>query len=163
MKYNKKGAGESPIINWVILIAIMVVAFIFIKMFIIDAAGSNFSSQIAKIKSESCITNGERAKATGTVPLDRDFGPTSGDGYPDACDICLGGNNKLDADLDGMPDACDNDPSKPPSKGMSSKAVCENGSGNERNEKTQRTERSAKWNPETGQCVLDCYKKGCTA
>ena len=47
---------------------------------------------------------GLKSIVAGTLATDSDG---DGDGVPDACDICPGGDDALDTDGDGIPDFCD--------------------------------------------------------
>jgi hypothetical protein len=73
---------------------------------------------------------------------DNDYGNNVGDGYPDSCDICLGGDDSIDTDRDGIPDACDNE-NKKPAKGITLESICKLVSG--------------EWKEAIRQCTLQCY------
>jgi hypothetical protein len=146
---NKKGEMTR---DWVVgIVILLLLAAVVIYIFIIKPLGTadqQFSAQILKITNDACKLKGERAKAEGTEFTDKD-----GDCYPDVCDICLGGSNNQDKDLDGMPDDCDDDPDHAPKKGMTFKQVCEDGGKGD-------------WNEDTKQCKLNTYdamNKKCTS
>jgi hypothetical protein len=136
---NKK--GDKMMDMAVGIIIVLLLAAVVIYVFIIKPLGSadeQFSAQLLKIQNDACKLKGERAKAEGTVFTDKD-----GDCFPDACDICLGGINNQDNDLDGMPNDCDKHKDTAPTKGITFQDVCKGAKGT--------------WTQETKQCKLTTY------
>jgi len=104
---NKKSmeGGMVPILMTLVVVAL--VGFILLKFFGKSSgeAGTFFSSETLKAKDSKCKFDMQRALEEGrTKPTD-----TDNDGRPDACDVCVNGNNDEDYDLDGMPKDCDKD------------------------------------------------------
>ncbi|MBI4450510.1 hypothetical protein HY642_00920 [Candidatus Woesearchaeota archaeon] len=110
-----------------------------------------------KIQGCEIITSRQRG-------IDNDFPGKTGDGLADTCDICLGGDDHLDQNNNGIPDACDctvaftmdgkcgaEDKDWAPA-GSSLKAACN---------KAKMCEKDDCWNDAKGQCVLPCYADGC--
>ncbi len=98
--------------------------------------GAKYNQLELQANARSC----QSQAALSAVFFDNDFGRNQGDGYPDSCDVCLGGNDNNDKDLDGFPDACDKDPENQPDKKAKMKDICKGA-----------------WNAEKQQCRLDCY------
>lgn len=148
---DKKGISQLMTII-VFIIPILVVAGIILWNLAKGGAflGGTTTELELKATSRSCLAQpGIDARA----PFDADFGTAGGDGYPDTCDLCLGGDDSLDADGDGIPDACDNDPNNPPEKRKYTMVkICE---GNEFGYKNRYG--GAYWDTRKEQCVLNCY------
>lgn len=83
-----------------------------------------------------------------TAFFDNDYGKNQGDGFPDGCDLCKGGDDAKDQDVDGMPDACDNDPRNAPERGKRLGEICEEAKGGK-----------GKWDQKRFQCTLPNYGK----
>jgi hypothetical protein len=106
------------------------------------AFGASYNKMQVQANERACLA---QAGLAATV-FDNDFGRNQGDGYPDSCDICLGGDDNKDSDGDGIPDACDDDRDNPPKKGIGLKQACEHAKGG-----------AGKWNEARQQCMLPCY------
>jgi len=140
---NKKGA-EMPM-NVVVLAALLGVFLVVMLMYqgkVFAGARVTFSEADMKKDVGLCKFRGETSKGF----TDKDFG-ASGDGYPDSCDFCLGGNEEKDTDADGIPDACDNDLTSTPKKDESLSDIC---SSSKKGVFTAGT---------FNQCKLNCYDK----
>ena len=154
---NKKGISMGP--NLMIIIAIGVVVLlvvIFIVPKYLFGAEKSFGDLAMQSRMELCKLKGARQK----IFADNDFGPRKGDTYPDSCDFCLGGDDRLDildpatglpvndVDNDGIPNACDNFPRARTDKKLSIAKIC--------NAAKLCTSKKC-WKKETEQCVLTCY------
>ena len=122
---KKKGISLGP--NLMIILAIGVIVFL-VVVFIVPkylfGAEKSFGDLALQSRMELCKLTGARQK----VFVDNDFGLRDGDTYPDSCDFCLGGDDRLDIldlktgfpvndiDNDGIPNACDDDPYNPADK-----------------------------------------------
>jgi cytoskeletal protein RodZ len=151
MKRKKTGQMSLEILVSVglLLIIFAVIWWIFIKK---PAETSNefFNTQSAQLKTDVCKMQGIRGTAEGISFKDRDS-----DKYPDSCDICIGGDNKIDGDLDGMPDACDNEPEKKPTKQITFQKMCEDSKVGGKWVESAITAGAEK--STSGQCVLRKY------
>ena len=134
---QKKAQGLS--FSMIIIAILCLVILIILSYFIYTRFGSAnkvFSTQELKIKNDACRLKGSRADRQGIEYADID-----NDGYPDSCDICVGGDNLKDKDLDGMPDACDKYPDKQPRKKEKIADICKH-----------------IWDKETERCILKSNK-----
>jgi hypothetical protein len=109
--------------------------------------GAKYNALELQVNANACREQGQFALSQGRVIFDNDFGNLAGDGFPDGCDSCLGGDDrKVDQDGDFIPDACDNDPQNPPEKGIGLKKICE--------EAGKRHKVEGQWDDKKKQCRL---------
>lgn len=73
-----------------------------------------------------------------------------GDGLPNSCEVCVGGNDYEQTDDDRLPDPCDADPLSAPGKGKPYKNI---------KESCLKAEGGGRWNPKTLQCCLTTGNK----
>ena len=127
-----------------IAIAILVLLVVIVVSVLLYQGSSPASKEVSSYARQLSISSCERKGISGTA-FDNDFGKGKGDGFPDSCDVCLGGDDRNDYDADYIPDACDDEPKKPAKK-ANLKEICENAGGI--------------WKKDTKQCELKCYKTG---
>jgi hypothetical protein len=132
---NKKGMQWEMIVMAVILLVIMG-----ISLWYVTKGGALFGSKYNQLELQSQIQSCKAQSVVSPTAFDNDFGKGQGDLFSDSCDICLGGNDAVDSDNDGMPDACDKEKTNPPAKNAKIGEVC-NGT----------------WDDKKGQCVRQCY------
>jgi len=138
---NKKGlALETVIVAVLLLIVLVTISFNLWRSQTLF--GAKYNELELKTNARSCQAQGALAE----VKFDKDFG-NMGDGFPDGCDLCLGGDDAQDKDNDGIPDSCDPDDENPPEKKMTLKSLCES------------KEVKGTWNDKKKQCKLPCYLK----
>lgn len=124
---NKKAV--SPLM-WAIIVIIPMLIILGIVMFNLFNVQSLWTKSYDEFEMKARVGSC-KAFSTGEE-LDID-----GDGYPDGCDVCLGGNDATDTDKDGMPDKCDKDPLMAPEKKETAKDICK-----------------GKWDSKRMRCVL---------
>lgn len=156
---KKKGISLGP--NLMIIIAIGLIIFLVVAFIVpkyLFGAGKTFGDLALQSRMELCKVQGARQK----IFVDNDFGVRDGDTYPDSCDFCLGGDDRLDVlnseglpendlDNDGIPNACDNKPGAPAEKKESISEICNN---------AQMCTSKKCWNKDAEQCKLTCYEVG---
>lgn len=132
---RRKGALQMEIIIVAVLLlmVLVVVGAYFYKSQ--KSFGAQYDNIELQSKNRACLAQA----AIGGNFFDNDF-VTGGDGYPDACEVCRGGDNSKDTDVDGMPDACDNDPNNAPKSGETMDKVCK-----------------GTWDKARKQCTRQCY------
>lgn len=106
MKTNKKAQGGVP---WELkdMILVLLVVFIVGAIFYKYIAASSKPLDTIKLNSmnDLCQLSGKRILDDNKV-LNEAIEVNKGDGFPDDCDICLGGNNKAISNSYGIPDDC---------------------------------------------------------
>jgi hypothetical protein len=111
----------------------------------IEAHQSTYSEITLEANRKACLGQG-KWKGCGTNIVDKD-----NDCAADSCDKCLGGNDNVDKNGDGIPDACE-----PinflPDKDTSLADIC-NGAPKCDDDKC--------WVEERGQCKRSCYPNAC--
>lgn len=144
---NKRGLSFEFLVLAILALVIMGFGLYFVTKggFLVS---SNYNQYELQAKTQSC----EAKAAYSTTFFDNDYGNNQGDQVPDSCEICLGGNNKNDADNDGMPNACDNDPTNPPEKGMTMSKICTTRT-------PSNTNPAGTWDEKKFQCTLKTYGK----
>lgn len=95
---NKKGDSKEVM---VVLVLAIIVAVALVYLLFGSSSNANNIASDAQIKSQfarmvSCKLN----KNSNFVDIDKDT-------ISDSCEICVGGNNRNDADSDGIADDCD--------------------------------------------------------
>lgn len=149
---NKKGI--SPVM-WAVIAAILLLVLAgfllwFMQRGMFGGVGVTMTRAEMKAFTRQCKV--EARLAAGEF-IDADFGPGEGDGFPDSCDPCLGGN-ATDQDLDGIPDLCDDDPcSFPEKRKFNMRQICEN-SYAVKNVKLDGKKVEGKWDDKGNRCVL---------
>jgi hypothetical protein len=139
---NKRGMEMTL---GVIVTAILLLALLGFGLYQVGKGGFLVSSKYNQFELQAQTQSCKAQAAMSPTFFDNDFSNNQGDGFPDSCDICLGGDNNRDSDNDGMPDACDKDPNNPPAKGETMDKIC-----------------TGTWNKAKMQCTLQCYKDALT-
>jgi len=99
---KKKGAINLTVAT-IIVASLGVFYLLIMRPIILDSAYAGvtaLSTEMLKGKRTSCESQAEEFIPKGYDDLDED-------GFPDFCDLCLGGDDKKDDDNDGRPDECD--------------------------------------------------------
>jgi len=163
---SESSSGVKLLMAVVLLLLLALVVYTFQDKII--QGGRIFGTYVDTKSVEACYTLGAQTPGRS----DRDFG-ISGDGFPDQCDICLGGDDYVldfkgtqptraqnnDQNANGIPDACEDpnkvalgvkDTTKDPRAACI--ALC----------KSQNIGNPAScWNKERASCIRPCYKDGC--
>jgi hypothetical protein len=138
---NKRGVELT--LNTMI-VAILLLVLLVIGVAMLTRSGKTQGAAYNELELKSKLSGCRASAALSEVVFDKDFSGAKGDGYPDSCDICLGGNDGQDTDADGVPDACDNDPCAKPERGVNLEEVC--------------TKARGTWTESKQQCRLACYR-----
>lgn len=133
---NKKGALHFEMI----VMAVILLVIMGISLWYVTKGGTLFGAKYNQLEMQSQIQSCKAQSIVSPISFDNDFGKGQGDLFPDSCDICLGGNDAVDSDNDGMPDACDKQPDQAPARNAKMNEVCK-----------------GTWDDKKRQCVLQCY------
>lgn len=99
---GKKALATETVVVMVLCLVVMVVLIaIFLKP--ANEAKNTVSSTIARERLQLCLAQGRQTALLSPASLQ----DADRDGYPDSCDVCIGGDDGLDANGDGVPDACE--------------------------------------------------------
>lgn len=132
-----------------IIVAILLMVLLVIGISMLTRSGRTQGAAYNELELKSKLSGCRASAALSEVVFDKDFSGAKGDGYPDSCDICLGGDDGQDSDADGVPDACDNDPCGKAERSLKLAEVCAQARGT--------------WTESKQQCRLACYRSqaGC--
>lgn len=137
---NKKGIESHTLA--IVIAAIPLLILLGIVLFNIFKGQLAFGTEYNRLELVAHSRSCQAQASLSAVRFDHDFGRT-GDGFPDGCDICLGGDDAVDKDSDGIPDACDDDPDNSPEKKTSMTEICKKANGS--------------WDEKRKQCRRKCY------
>ena len=137
---NKRGLIQIDVLIYMILALVVFISVLYYFMHSSSLFGTKYNGLELQAKTQACQSRG----ALNPSVFDNDFGVGKGDGFPDGCDVCLGGNDAVDENGDGMPDACEAEKYKvnAPPTGTHMEDLCK-----------------GTWDKKLSHCVLDCYQK----
>jgi hypothetical protein len=137
---NKRGAQlalETIIVGIIVLVVLGVLLYNWYK------GSAGFSAGYSRLDR---LREYGQCKSLGQVSsgyFDNDYGGNSGDKFPDSCDVCWGGDDRVDCDKDGIPNECDDDPASLPERKKPMAEICASKIGEWKDDK---------------RCVLACRK-----
>jgi len=142
---KKRGMESSTPGMGTVVAVVLLLALLGVGLYQLYKGQTTVGTAYNKLAVQAEIGACKTSAMTATGFRDDDFGPNAGDSFPDICDTCLGGDDGIDADLDGIPNACDDDPNKAPAK-KSMEDICRDAG--------KRVRATGQYAKESKQCTL---------
>lgn len=141
--HNKRGALSAEMMVILVIAGLIMVVTLYWILTTAGKVGARYEKNDRSLNAQSCQAEGSYKQ--GYFDKDKDQ-------FPDGCDFCLGGDDKVDQDADSIPDACDNDRTAEPEKGKGYKEICEAAAG------TKRLKSGiTPWDDKRKRCILPSY------
>ena len=145
MAINKKGMTTETVIKLLLGMIIIGIAIYLLFFKGVKPAESTLNPILQQQTMSLCKAKGDLAKVRGTVGIK----DCDNDGYPDICDVCLGGVDNQDSNINNVPDSCEN-VQMVYDKKATLLSICQSAIGGYKS-----------WNEEKKQCTLTSYNPNC--